>query len=377
MIMKIYSIGRFFILFGLLALLPACTDSADPVASGDIVGILEVSAPASQGLDTGKLDAMDVRINAGDYGEIHSVLIIRNNHLVWEKYFAEQNRESLHDVYSVTKSVTSLAVGIAQSQGKIGELDTPLLQYFPNYEIQNDIRIKENIQLAHVLEMSAGFRWDEWTNLYGHPQNDATMLSRSNHWIQHMLDLTMAEVPGAAFTYNSGCTMLLSGILETETGKSAEDYTAENLFAKIGITNWQWDDGPRGLTNTGWGLHLRPLDMAFIGYLCLKNGNWNGEQVVPGNWIKTATLSKIAASPNFDYAYQWWRFADGTSTISGLVENDVYFAWGFGGQFIFVVPHLDMVVVSTAANFENSSPTFGFLRDYIFAAVEHTSVLAE
>lgn len=345
----------------------ACSSDKNPVQSSTFPS----SGAEAQKLDGKLLSELVNQIDSGAYGEIHSLLIVRNDFLVLEEYFRGYNRDQLHYLYSVTKSVTSALIGIAIHQGKIKGLDEKLLGFFPEYDIitNKDAR-KEAITLEDLLTMTAGFSWDEWSTPYGSPQNDASKLAQSGDWMKYMLDLPMSEYPGIRFVYNSGCTMLLAGIIKNSTGKSAEEFAVKNLFEPIKIARWQWETGPKGITNTGWGLHLRPIDMAQFGSLYLHKGRWKGKNSVPEDWVARSTKESVSIDGNFDYGYQWWRFSDNSSVGRALQTNDLYFAWGYGGQFIFVIPHLNMIVVITADNFSNSSQTFTFLEDYILAAVK-------
>ena len=356
--------GAIFLVYFSIGLLIAACSKKEPVGSN----ILQTASPETQNLDPQKLSEVERRIEAGDYGNIHSLIIIRNDHMVMEKYFRGYTREDLHFVYSVTKSVTSALVGIALEQNKVSGLDSKLLSYFPQYPaLENHHPDKENIRLEDVLTMSTGLLWDEWTNPYGHPQNDATLMSTSPDWIKHMLDRPMIATPGSQFSYSSGCTMLLSGILQETTGQTAEDFGGDHLFEYLRM-KWQWNKGPNNLTNTGWGLFLRPIDIANFGQLYLNGGSMDGEQIISSDWIQNSTRAHIDAG-NYNYGYQWWRFKDDHHVVSSLAINDLYFAWGYRGQFLFVIPHLDMVVVSTADNVTESTRTFAFLRDYILGAV--------
>jgi CubicO group peptidase (beta-lactamase class C family) len=160
--------------------------------------------------------------------------------------------------------------------------------------------------------------------------------------------------------------MLLSGVVQAATRDTVEQTASRRLFAPLGITVWDWQRTPQGETNTGWGLHLRPVDMLKIGQLYLQGGQWEGERILSAGWIDTSTQPLVHVDEFYNYGYQWWRFADGNEIVAGLAQNDLYFAWGFGGNFIFVVPHLDLIVVTTAENFENSERFIPALRDYIF-----------
>ncbi|KAA3665551.1 MAG: class C beta-lactamase-related serine hydrolase [Chloroflexi bacterium] len=185
--------------------------------------------------------------------------------------------------------------------------------------------------------------------------------------MKYILDRKMVAAPGTSFTYNSGATMLLGGILEKATGQSVEDYTAVTLFKPLKITKWQWDRTPKKHSNTGWGLHLRPLDMLKFGQLYLQQGNWQGKQIISQEWVTQSTQPSVYMD-NYNYAYQWWRFTDNNPIVSDLAQNDIYYAWGYGGNFIFIVPHLDLIVVTTAENFDNSAQFFPALVDHIFPA---------
>jgi CubicO group peptidase (beta-lactamase class C family) len=339
-------------------------------------------------LDEGKLSELINHINASDYGKIHSLVIIHNDRLVLEKYFLGWSRHMLHPSWSATKSITSALIGIALDQNKISELNQKVLTFFPEYnDIANLDERKKSITIGDLLTMTAGYPWDEISGPYVKifatffkgedvysTKNDGSKLALSNDWIKYMLDYPMKTVSGDEFVYNSGCSILLSGILKRATGQSAEAFAVKNLFDTIGITDWQWETGPAGITNTGWGLRLHPVDMAMFGYLYLKNGQLNGKQIISKKWVQGSTAKKVLniKMPRRrgleDYGYHWWRFAD-ADVRENLKTNDIFFAKGAGGQFIFVVPHLEMVVVITAENWRNMALEYGILFDYILPAV--------
>ncbi len=327
------------------------------------------SSPAAQQLDGERLNELVRQIEAGEFGDIHSLLILRNDTLVLEKYFLGFTRESLRPIYSVTKSITSALIGQAVADGAIRDLDAKLLAFFPQYpHIAHRDHRKEAITVAHVLTMTAGFSWDEISTSYGSAQNDASKLAESPDWLQYILDLPVVDPPGSRFIYNSGCTLLLGGILAHSLKPSVTDYARATLFNPLGITHVVWEHA-RVVVNTGWGLHLRPIDMAKIGQLYLHQGRWAEQQVLPAHWVEQSTASHVTVGETLEYGYQWWRFSPGSRTTQALRTNDVFFGWGYGGQFIFVVPHLRMVVVSTARNFPRGDPTFEMLRAYIFPSV--------
>jgi CubicO group peptidase (beta-lactamase class C family) len=332
----------------------------------------ESASPESQNINEDLLSQLTADIVSDTYGEIHSLLIIRNDKLVYEQYFEGYGREDLHYIYSVTKSFTSALIGIALNDSFVDSLNIKVAAYFPKYtsSIDTDPR-KHEISLSNLLTMSAGFTWDESTYPYDHPLNDIYRLLQSADWMQFMWQLPMSYAPGTLFNYNSGCTMILSGIIKQTTGLTAEEYAEKYLFLKLDIKNWRWETGPHRITNTGWGLHLTPVDMAKLGYLYLKKGDWFSQRVLPESWVHESTTTRISINNSYNYGYQWWRFTDQSSVAGQLSVNDLFFAWGYGGQFIFVFPHLDLLIVSTAANFDDSRPTIRFVRDFILPATRH------
>lgn len=305
-----------------------------------------------QNFDTLRLQNLVSKINDGQFGDMHSLIISRNNQIVLEEYFNGYNRDRLHRLYSATKSVTSSLIGISIDNNLIDNLDEKTLAFFPEYNAINNLtEEKENMTLENVLTMSAGFEWDEWSNPYGYPNNSATILWESNDMIKHMLDLPLSHTPGTYFTYNSGCSILLSGIIRNRTGKSAEQYAATELFSKIGIENWEWWHGNDGLTWTSGELHLRPIDMLKFGQLYLNKGNWNGNQIISERWIETSTEAKISITDYNNYAYHWWKYTSEHYAYDNIDDtDDIYYAIGHAGQFIWVLPHFNMVIVSTAGN---------------------------
>ena len=325
-------------------------------------------------MDREVLAELSQQILAGNYGEIHSLVILKNDHLVYEKYFNGYSRSDLHRVYSVTKSVTSSLIGILWDQQQIDSLTMPVAPFFPEYTNQIDFDSRKNlIRLDHLLTMTAGFQWDEDSYPYEHPLNDVYRLMQSNNWLEFIWQLPMAETPGRQFVYNSACTVLLSGLIQRQTDMPASDFARANFFHPLNISHWIWEKSSGDITKTGWGLYLTSIDMAKFGQLYLNLGKWQERQIISEQWIKTSTENFVTIDYNSRYAYQWWRFSDEYPVASQLDINDIYFAWGYGGQFIFIIPHQRMIVVSTAANFTNSGYGFYILRDYIIPALKDGS----
>ena len=192
-------------------------------------------------------------------------------------------------------------------------------------------------------------------------------MRRSADWIQFMLDLPMAEMPGTRFEYCNGASFLLSAIIQKAAGMNALEFAKKHLFNRLGIDHFNWPPNPQGIT-IGWAdLQLRPRDMAKIGQMMLKGGRWQGTQIISRIWVNQSTRAHIKAG-GYDYGYQWWR----GKTIANNQIIDVFWAWGHGGQFIIVMPELDSVVVLTGKHLDNpgySKRAFGMLTQHIMPAL--------
>lgn len=292
------------------------------------------SAPEQQGMDSAMLARMLGAIRDHDYA-IDSVLVIRHGYLVADAYVHPFRAGTRHIIHSCTKSIVSALIGIAIDRGYIEGVDTPVLELFPERTVANLDAHKEAMTLAHLLTMTSGFDCQD-SYLYG--WRGLQELRQSEDWVQFALDLPMRDEPGTRFEYCNSASFLLSAILQQTTGKSALALAQEHLFGPLGISDIHWPANPQGI-NIGWGdLHMVPHDMAKIGYLYLKEGQWEGQQVVPSAWVEASTRRHIAATMSDGYGYQWWVDAAG-----------FYMALGYAGQFIYVVPEKDLVAVFTSS----------------------------
>lgn len=270
--------------------------------------------------------------------DIHNVLIIKNGYIVAEQYYSAYTADSLHPIYSCTKSITSALMGIAMDEGYIESVDEKVIDYFPEHEFENPSEQKDNINIENLLTMSAGFEWFEMEYPYDNDQNTFYQWIRSDDRIQFVLDLPLVTLPGEAFNYNTGISHVLSAIIQRSTGIRTDLFAKEHLFEPIGISDYQWHIDSKNIATGGHGLRLSPRDMAKIGYLYLKHGIWEGEQIVPENWIEASSMAHIQRKyiPEFYYGYHWW-----------VKPNSYYNAVGANGQWIFIIPDYDLVVVFT------------------------------
>jgi CubicO group peptidase (beta-lactamase class C family) len=298
------------------------------------------SAPEEQGMDPAKLGQMMDYISENNLA-IDSVVVVRNGYIVFEEYpNPVYDKDMPHIIHSITKSFVSSLLGIAIREGLIEGVDQKFVDLFPERTIQNLDSRKESITLENVLTMSVGMEWNEWKYAYTDARNDyIKAVYYSSDPVQYVLDLPMMEDPGVRWNYNGGTSHLLSALVSEVTGYDTLEYAKKFLFAPLGITQSRWDADRHGIRYGGGGLYLTPRDMAKFGYLYLNNGMWEGEQIVPADFVAKATKTHFAVDAYTGYGYQsWWICRD----------TGVYYAAGLYGQRIYVDHELDLVVVFTA-----------------------------
>jgi CubicO group peptidase (beta-lactamase class C family) len=288
------------------------------------------STPEAQGIDSAKLAEMLQDIDQQGLN-LHSLLIIRHGYLVSENYFGSQDVNTRHQLYSVTKSFIATLIGIALDKGYIQDTDQRVVDFFPDRQFDNLSERKEEMTLDDLLTMRSGLDWEEGEPAYRE-------MYTSSDWLKAVMDKPMAAEPGRLFNYCSGCSHVLSAILQETTGQNPRDFADEFLFKPLGITDYRWDTDAEGRAVGGWGLQLTPRDMAKLGYLYLHNGEWDGQQIVSAKWVEEVTRLRTGTDGELGYGYQWWLFT----------PANVYMALGLDGQTIAVVPQLDLIVVTTA-----------------------------
>lgn len=320
----------------------------------------QVSTPTAQNVKETRLDEMSAYVEKEGFA-IDSMLIVRNGYIVFEKYLnPENNQSSLHSIYSCTKSVLSALIGIAIDKGYIESVDQKILDFFPNLTFANPDPRKENIKIKHLLTMTSGLEWHEFDVPYNDPNNSFAQLATSTNWVQYVLDRTMVAEPGERWNYNTGDFHLLSAILQNATGLPTRDFAIDSLATPIGIVDFFWQTDPQGIHFGGSGLKLAPRSMAKFGFLYLNNGTWDNRQLVPKDWVVSSTTSYSSTDTTTDYCYGWWR----------KPNLQTYYALGYAGQLIYVVPQHDLVVVFTSFE-ETRWPYNDLLIDYVFSSLEN------
>ena len=312
------------------------------------------------------LNQLVKEIKQGMYEDVHSLIIIQNDSLVFEEYFGNYHRDGEHDLYEIAGTVTSALIGIAIEQGKIKGIDEKILKYFPEYShIGNYDERKEKITIADLLTYQAGFEWQESILPYNHKSYNMAHMYKSSDWIKYHIDQPMGNEAGTQFQYHGGCVILLSAIFHKKTGARLEEWASQNLFHKIDVTSIDWDSYPRGGVRIAWNLEMRPIDIACFGLLYLRNGRWNNQQVIQEKWVKLSTKSWLSIENNREYGLNWFRYGEKHEVAKHVQVNDIYFANGLGDQFLWIIPHLNLVVATTGGNFENNGIAEAMLWEYI------------
>jgi CubicO group peptidase (beta-lactamase class C family) len=322
----------------------------------------ETASPDSVGMDDAQLCGITARLEQRATA-VHSIVVARHGKLVFEQYFPGYDQPwgqpegqhqftatTKHDMRSASKSVISLLIGIAIDRKLIADVDEPVLKFFPDYAAVKQAGW-EAITVRHLLTMSSGIKWDEaraWTD----PKNDEPHLGSESDPLSYVLSRPVAAPPDVLWTYNGGGTDLLGNIIERVSKKSLEAFAREALFQPTGITDVEWKSYPKNdKIAAAAGLRLRPRDAAKIGQLVLNRGQWKGQQIVSAEWIAQSITPRFQAIGYFGstlfYGYQWWM----GRSLAGGREIKWVGAFGWGGQRIFIVPELDLVMTTTAGQY--------------------------
>ena len=357
----------------------------------------------SDGLMVGTLDEVNidsryirdaiVDIIGGKFREVHSLIIHRRGKLVLEEYFpghsykwdganhygewVEWNRDVLHMIASDSKSITSACIGIAVDQGFIKSVHQSIFDYLPDYKELNKDG-KDKITIEHLLTMTSGLEANEWQAPYSSPANDVIALwfPPCEDPITCILEKPLVREPGTYFNYFGGNMILLGEILKNASGMNIDQFSKKYLFSPMGIDSINWSlIFPNGVYESAGGLELTPRAMLKIGVLYLNNGVWEGEKILSEEWIKKSASSygnnmniKIPGTDGGrnGYGYSWWVKDYSTP----WEKTSMYYACGWGGQYIMVFPELETVVVFTGANYTSRVRNFRILEKYILPAID-------
>ena len=279
-----------------------------------------------------------------------------------------------HDQMSCTKSVTSALIGIAIDKGLIKNINQSIFDYLPDHQ-HLKVDNREYITIEHLVTMTSGLAWDEWSASHGTAANDIDALwFTCKETISCVLNRPWWQEPGKLFTYNGGGMAILGEIIKNASGMSIDEFSTTYLFEPLGIDNTRWTQFPGGVWDGSGAFYITPRAMLKFGVLYLNDGIWNGEQLISKNWVEK---SATPFSNNMDikipgedsgkngYGYTWWtsKFSHHGTTVN------MFRAGGWGGQEIMVFPELDMVVVFTGGNYARKTKLFRIVKDHILKAI--------
>src|SRR5262249_27733765 len=297
---------------------------------------------------------------------LHSLLIARRGRIVAELYRKGQDRSprdffshevsfgpgDRHDMRSISKSVVGLLFGIVHEDGRLPDLSTPVVDLYPGYPALTSEPARRSITIEHLLTMSNGLEWHETAATYGSLSNDETRLFWDWSPVKFVLSRPVVAPSGQRFDYNGGNTTVIADLLERNTGSSLDRLARTRLFEPLGITDCEWMGDLWGRQMAYAGLRLKPRDLLRIGAMMLDHGRWQGRQIVPAEWVAESTRPHIATGrgAGTGYGYFWW---------TGDVDwQEKKLSWsaavGNGGQRLFLVPALDLVVVMTAGAYNDT-----------------------
>ena len=328
-----------------------------PTEDGSIQYNYQIPANSDDGLqtssffnyskDTSALYDLINEIIKQEYGRLESFLIMKDQNLIFEEYFYNHSSTDLHNIFSCTKSIVSLAAGIAFEKVKKLNIEESIFNVFPQFD---SLKNNENqdITLKHILTMSAGFECD---NNY--------KLVKPNEVAGSILKLPLISKPGGQFRYNSECPYFLGGLIYEISGKTIAEFTKENIFSPLGIKEYIWKNR-NGNPDCESNLYMQPRDMIKIGLLALNNGKWKGKQIVPEQWINESTKPHIAESDFFNYGYQWWHRSKlnkpwWKEDTKDSKEYDMFLALGYGGQYIFIIKDLNLIISMTSSDYNEGN----------------------
>jgi len=367
----------------------------------------EISTPEAEGVDPEVIKEIVDGIENGIYGSVDQFLLIKNGRIIadhkysidydelfmksaiskptvsplipeqynyddtrWHPFY---NGTNLHTLQSVTKSITSVAFGIAVDEGLIKDIEQPIYPYFKSFKYDLSDPRKSEITIEDLLTMRTGIDWFT-DGGYDNDKHSTIVMENSDNWLQYILDRPMDKKPGTSYEYNDGSSVLLGKILREATGIRADEWAMKKLFMPIGIHNFKWKITPKGEADTEGGLYLTTYDLARIAYLFLREGLWKGEQIVSKAWVQKSVsaivenINPANANGSPGYGYQWYSKEKNESLI--------YLAAGYGGQYIVISPEFDIVMIfnSWSVHKKAKKTPYRVLEDIILPALKNRTL---
>jgi CubicO group peptidase (beta-lactamase class C family) len=357
--------------------LSAATEPWLPVASGEAGFVPDLAARLDKAI-------ADKRV-----WNLHGLVVLRNDRLVLERYFDGEDHargigrighvsftpDTMHDLRSCSKSIVGLLYGIALQQGKVPPPEAPLFSAFPEYADLANKDGRDRLTIQHVLTMTMGTDWDESSLPYSDPRNSETAMDEAPDRYRYILERRVVEPPGAHWLYCGGATALLARIIANGSGKTLHQFARENLFDPLGIGPTEWATGPDGEPFAASGARMSARDLARIGVMMLHGGKVSERAIVPADWVMRCITPVISADEVRRYGYQWFMldiaFGKPKGWAAGRLER-MWMAQGEGGQRLFIIPALQLVIAITAGNYgveDQGIPPARVLREVILGSI--------
>ncbi|NVN85358.1 MAG: serine hydrolase [Rhodopseudomonas sp.] len=323
---------------------------------------------------------------------LHGLVVLRNDRLVLERYFDGDDRargigdlgrvsfkpKTLHDLRSCSKSIVALLYGIALQQDKVPPPEAPLFSAFPEYADLAGSDGRDRLTIQHVLTMTMGTDWDESSLIYSDPRNSETAMDAAADRYRYVLERRVVETPGTRWTYCGGATALLARLIAKGSGQTLHAFAREALFDPLGLGPTEWAGGPDGEPFAASGARMAVRDLARIGQMMLHGGRVDGRAVVPADWVTRCITPVVSADEVRRYGYQWFVLDIGFGKPKGWAIGRLERMWtaqGEGGQRLFIIPALQLVIAITAGNYMKEDqwiPPTRVLREVILASVSES-----
>jgi Tol biopolymer transport system component len=331
---------------------PLQTQLVYDVAPVHDAGSWSISTPGEEGMDADRLEAGVAAL--AEFSNLYSVLILRNDKIVLERYFQQEEPRHARNIQSASKSFLSALVGVAIHEGYIQSVDQTAAEFLPTHFAAVQDPHKLDITLHHLLTMRPGFSYQD------------ALYDLLGDWLAEAIAYPLASAPGSEFNYSTLSSHILSAILAEATGMSTCAFACQYLFQPLGITVDNWSQDPQGYYLGGVAMYFTPRELAKFGLLYLHDGVWDGRQVIPLEWIAASMTRHVNETgiPGVSYGYHWWR--------ESAAGYEVYAAVGHGGQTIRIVPDLNLIVVTTADSYAPAQgiEVFPLLEEYVVPSIQ-------
>ncbi|NRB47801.1 MAG: serine hydrolase [Saprospiraceae bacterium] len=322
------------------------------------------------------LQKLDSAVLAGKFEQITSILVAKKGQVVYEKYYNGRNQDSKHNTRSATKTMATLLMGIAIREGHMTSEQEKIFKYLKHkLPAQNPDPRKENITIEDLLTMSSILECNDWNSF---SRGNEERMYIIEDWTSFLLDLPIRSYPfepkpadqpyGRAFSYCSAGAAAVAEIVQVAIGEKLDQFAEKHLFDPLEITDYELGYSPEGTLNTAGGSQYRSRDLLKLGQLCLNEGKWKGQEIIPADWLKKATTPKARIQEGIDYGYLFWLREYGQEK-----SYKTYYMSGNGGQKVLVIPDLDVSVVITTTNYNNRNAhpyTNEIVSDFIIPAME-------